>query len=118
MDLPREIAVEAEITDQLNALGQRQERSGRGPTEWLAQLRQGSDPRTSRHNQQSVELGALGVGEGSGQTDEHEPLSTPARLPGQPLDRGQRRRQDLPLTELVEECSHQHRPGIGTERDG
>jgi hypothetical protein len=53
-------------------------------------------------------LRSLGGGQGGGETDEDEPLGSTTRFPGQPLDRRQRRSQDLAFAELVDQSTDQN----------
>jgi len=113
MDLAADIG-ELDGADRLQPLGQRHEGSRRRPTGWWATLPAGHPP-AGLDDQQSVQLLALNVRDGGGQPDKHEPLSSTTRLPGQPLDRRQGRRQDLPLTLFVDDRTHEDRPDIGAE---
>jgi hypothetical protein len=70
-----------------------------------------------RHHQQGVQLRSLNICKGSGQAHEGEPLGSTTRLPGQPLDRRQRRRQELAFAELVDQRTYKDRPDIGAEGD-
>jgi len=117
VDLAGDIGVELDGADRLQPLGQRHEGGRRGPAGWLARRRQGGHPPAVRHHQQGVQLRSLNICKGSSQAHECEPLGSRTRLPGQPLDRRQCRRQDFAFAELVDQSTDQNRPDIGAQRD-
>ena len=117
MDLTCDIRFEPDGSDRLQPLSKRYERGRRGSPWWLAQHRECGHPRARLHHQQAVQLRSLHISECGSQTDEHEPLGTTTCLPGQPLNRRQRWRQDLPFAHFIDKGTDQNWPDVGAEGD-